>query len=86
MNWIAVWLFARILRWGLWIGFVGFLVYVHINRAALLTKLNQLPIGIEVMIYALAVGAVAAGFMELAAREKTGFQRPPFLGWPKRAD
>jgi hypothetical protein len=86
MGWTATWLFARILRWGLWIGFLGFMVYVHLNRAALLTKLNQLPIGIEVTIYALAAAAIAAGFLELAAREKAGFQRPPFLGWPKRVD
>jgi hypothetical protein len=84
MNWIAVWLFARVLRWGLWIGFVGFMIYVHVNRAALLTKLSQLPIGIEVTIYALAAAAIAAGFLELATREKAGLQRPPFLGWPER--
>jgi len=86
MGWIAVWMSARILRWGLWISFLGFMIYVHFNRAALLTKLNQLPSGIEVSIYALAAGAIAAGFLELAAREKAGFQRPPFLGWPQRVN
>ena len=28
--------------WGLWIGFLGFMLYVHLNRAALLTKLGEL--------------------------------------------
>ena len=37
MPWTAVWLFARVARWGLWIGFLGFMLYVHVNRAALLT-------------------------------------------------
>jgi hypothetical protein len=82
--WTSIWLCARVLRWGFWIGFIAFMIYVHVNRAALLTKLSQLPIGIEVTIYALAAAAIAAGFLELAAREKAGFQRPPFLGWPER--
>ncbi len=84
MGWTATWMTARMMRWALWLGFIGFLIYVHMNRAALLTKLNQLPSGIEVTIYALAAGAIAAGFLELAAREKAGFQRPPFLGWPEK--
>ena len=85
MGWTAIWMTARVLRWAFWLGFLGFMLYVHLNRAALLTKLNQLPIGIEVSIYALAAAAIAAGFLELAAREKAGFQRPPFLGWPEEA-
>lgn len=84
MGHIAVWMTARVLRWILWISFLGYLLYVHLNRATVFTKLNQLPASVELTIFGLAVGAVAMGFLELAARERARLARPPFLGMPGR--
>jgi hypothetical protein len=83
MGKIAVWTFVRVVRWGLWISFFGYLIYVHMHRATIFTKLNQLPLHVELTIFGLAAAAVAAGMLELAAREKTGLPRPPFLGMPR---
>ncbi len=85
MGYFTVWMTARVLRWALWISFLGYLLYVHFNRAMIFTKLNQLPAAVEISIFGLAVGAVTMGFLELAARERARLSRPPFLGMPKRA-
>jgi len=85
MGMFSVWMFARVARWGLWIGFLAYMLHVHLNRATIFTKLNQLPPHVELTIFGLAAAAVAAGFLELAARERTGLPRPPFLRMPPRA-
>jgi hypothetical protein len=83
MGKIAVWMFVRIVRWSLWLGFLGYLLYIQTNRATIFTNLNQLPTHVELAIFGLAAAAVAAGMLELAARERTGLPRPPFLGMPR---
>lgn len=83
MGNIFVWMCARILRWGLWLGFLAYIFYVHTHRATIFTKLNQLPTHVELTIFGLAAAAVAVGFLELAARERTGLPRPPFLRMPR---
>jgi membrane-bound acyltransferase YfiQ involved in biofilm formation len=80
---VALWLFFRFLRWGLWIAFFVLSFYVRYNRSDVLTILNQLPKWIEFAMYGLACAAVFAGFMELMMREKTGLSRPPFLRMPR---
>ena len=75
---VATWLFLRALRWLLWITFFVFSFYVRVNRATIVTSLNQLPQGIELLMYSLGVAAVFAGFFELMIRERTGLPRPPF--------
>jgi hypothetical protein len=73
---IAIWLGFRALRWVCWIGFFAVCAYVRINRATIVTSLNQLPQSVEVLIYGLGCAAVFAGFFELMMREKTGLGRP----------
>jgi branched-subunit amino acid ABC-type transport system permease component len=75
---IAVWLMARALRWLCWIAFFALCIYVRINRATIVTSLNQLPQSLELLIYSLGCAAVFAGFLELIMRERVGLERPRF--------
>lgn len=83
MNWIAIWMTARLARWGLWLGFLAYALYVHLNRANIFTKLNQLPLHVELLLNGLALGAIFMGFFELLVRERSGLSRPPYFGMPK---
>lgn len=84
-NAVATWLLFRLLRWALWIFFFGYVLYVHANRAAIFTKLNQLPLHVELLLYGSATAAVFVGFLELMMREKAGLDRPEFLRMAKPA-
>jgi branched-subunit amino acid ABC-type transport system permease component len=75
---ITIWLGFRALRWICWIAFFAICIYVRVNRATIVTSLNQLPQSIELLIYTLGCAAVFAGFFELIMREKTGLDRPKF--------
>jgi hypothetical protein len=75
---VPIWLSFRILRWLLWIAFLAYCFYVRVNRASILTSLNQLPQSVELILYSLAVAAVFMGFLELQMREKAGLARPAF--------
>jgi hypothetical protein len=75
---IAVWLAARALRWLCWIAFFAICIYVRVNRASIVTSLNQLPQSLELLIYSLGCAAVFAGFLELIMRERIGLERPKF--------
>lgn len=75
---IAIWLGFRAFRWICWIAFFAICAYVRINRATIVTSLNQLPQSLELLIYSLGCAAVFAGFFELIMREKTGLDRPKF--------
>jgi len=75
---VAIWLGFRALRWICWIAFFAVCIYVRINRATIVTSLNQLPQSVELLIYVLGCAAVFAGFFELMLREKTGLGRPKF--------
>lgn len=83
MNWIAIWMTARLARWGLWLGFLAYALYLYLNRANILTKLNQLPLHVELLMNGLALGAIFMGFVELLVRERSGLSRPPYFGMPK---
>jgi hypothetical protein len=78
----ALWMFFRLSRWALWIAFFAYVFYVFMNKASLVTALNQLPSYVELLIYGLSVAAVFAGFFELMTREWSGLQRPPLLRMP----
>lgn len=75
---VTIWLGFRALRWICWIAFFAICIYVRVNRATIVTSLNQLPQSLELLIYSLGCAAVFAGFFELMLREKTGLDRPKF--------
>ena len=83
---MALWMFFRLSRWALWIAFYAYVFYVFMNKATVVTALNQLPPHVELLIYGLSVAAVFAGFFELMTREWAGLQRPPLLRMPASVD
>lgn len=80
---VGLWMFCRLARWALWLGFFAYALYVHLNRATIFTKLNQLPLHVELLMNGFALAAVFMGFFELMAREKAGLSRPPYFGMPR---
>lgn len=75
---IATWLFFRALRWACWIGFFGYAFFVSMNRETQLDQFGHLPAALELLMIALGVAAVLAGFLELMTREWAGLRRPRF--------
>ena len=78
MTRVTMWQGARALHWILWIAFFAFCIYVRVNRASILTILQQLPQSVELTMYGLAVAAVFAGFLEMMMRERAGLARARF--------
>ena len=62
----AAWQATRILRWALWLGFIGYSLYFISNRAPHLTQFGHLKHSAEIFMFGLPLAAVAAGFLELA--------------------
>ena len=75
---ILLWVLLRALRWLLWIVFFAVSYHVRANQASIMTSFGHLPFEVELVMFALGCGAVFAGFLELMARERTGFPRPAF--------
>ena len=75
---IAVWLLFRALRWLGWLGFFGYCFFVAMNRDTQLDQFGHLSPAMELLMIALGVGAILAGFLELMMREWAGLQRPRF--------
>ncbi len=76
---IAGWLFFRCLRWLLWISTFIYWFEVYIHHSKHVNSFGHLLHSTEFWMFGLPMGAVTAGFMEMMAREKTGFTRPAFL-------
>ncbi len=74
----ATWLFFRALRWAFWIAFLGYCFFVFVNKETQVNSYGHLPLETETLIYALGLGTVFAGFLELMMREKAGLARPKF--------
>ena len=62
----VAWKAMRIVRWALWLGFVGYCLYFVSNRAPHLTQFGHLKHSAEIFMFGLPLAAVFAGFMELA--------------------
>jgi hypothetical protein len=66
--WFVAWKTMRIVRWALWLGFIGYSLYFISNRAPHLTQFGHLKHSAEIFMFGLPLAAVFAGFMELALR------------------
>jgi hypothetical protein len=60
----------RIVRWGLWIGFLVYSAYFVFDRAPHLTQFGHLKLYAEIFMFGLPLGAVTAGFLELMFRDR----------------
>jgi len=66
---VAAYQLMRILRWLLWIGFVGHSLYFVYNRAPHLTQFGHLTLRTEITMFGLALGGIFAGLLELMMRD-----------------
>jgi hypothetical protein len=66
---VAAYQLMRILRWLLWIGFVGHSLYFVYDRAPHLTQFGHLTMGTELAMFGLALGGILAGLLELMLRD-----------------
>jgi hypothetical protein len=84
---VMPWLVFRCLRWLLWLAAIGYFIEFAINRTNHIDWNRQLLLATEMWMFCLPLAAVFAGFLELAAREKAGLDRPDFgRDWLGRAD
>jgi len=77
----AAWVFFRLLKWGLFLGFLFCMFYFSVYRASVVTSFGHLPMHLEVLIFGLGVGAGLAGLLEMMMREQAGVPRPDALRW-----
>ena len=71
MNaWVAARQFARIVKWLLWAGFLGYSLYFVSDRAPHLNQFGNLSGRTELILFGLPILAVVAGLLELMFREK----------------
>ena len=68
--WLTVWYSMRVLRWLLWIGFFAHSLYYVLNPAPHLTQFGHLTLTTELAMFGLPLAAVAAGLLELMARDR----------------
>jgi hypothetical protein len=66
--WFVAWKTMRIVRWALWLGYIGYSLYFISDRAPHLTQFGHLKHSAEIFMFGLPLAAVFAGFMELALR------------------
>ena len=76
---IVTWLFFRCLRWLCWIATAGYFFEFYLHRRDHLNSFGQLLPTTEFWMFALPLAGVFVGFLELMARERTGFDRPALL-------
>ncbi len=72
----TTWLLLRILRWASWIAFLATCFYVSRYRADIVSSFGQLPLRVELLIFALGTAPVFIGFLEMMAREQAGLPKP----------
>jgi hypothetical protein len=75
---IAVWLAFRALRWACWLGLLIYSVAFVMDRDSHINSFGQLLHTSEAAFFGFGLGALFAGFLELAMRERTGLARPSF--------
>lgn len=67
----------RLLRWLLWIAFLGYCVYFAMSPQEHIDRLGRLLLSTEMMMFGLPLAAVLAGLMEQMLRDKAGIKRSP---------
>jgi hypothetical protein len=85
---LVVWLILRGLRWLLWLLAGAYYVEVALHQAAHIDSTGQLLNSTNFWMFGLPVAAIFISFLELAAREKAGLDRPAagrdWLGRPRQ--
>jgi hypothetical protein len=65
----------RILRWLLWLAFLGYSASVWADRARHLDSFGQLVRTTEFLLFGLPMAAVAVGLLEMMMRDRAGLRR-----------
>ena len=77
MDAVSVWKAARILRWTVWIAFIGYVIYFMQTRASHFNEYGQISTSTNLAIFGLGIGCFVTGLFEMAMRDWTGIPRRP---------
>jgi hypothetical protein len=68
--WIAAYQFMRLMKWLLWIGFVGHSLYFMYDNTPHLDSFGHLTVKTELVMFGLPLAAVIAGLLPLMFRDR----------------